>query len=107
MWVYTTIATATRRAGDYCMVRGSRNPGSLTDITSIVETYCHGLDVSNLTISAVWNPDDNSPSFDPADVSRNDIAEIRVTYPFHLLTGMVIASNHIQMTSTTRVVVAN
>ena len=91
-------------------MHGPREPKpGFTDryITSIVETYCHGLDVSNLTISAVWNPDDNSPSFDPADVSRNDIAEIRVTYPFHLLTGMVIASNHIQMTSTTRVVVAN
>ena len=107
MWVYSTIATATARAGDYLMVRGSLRPGSLTDIDSIIETYCHGLELDELSVTVEWNPESDSPFFDPADVSRNDIAEIRVSYPFRLLTGLVLADGQMQFTSTSRVVVAN
>ena len=38
MWVYATLATATRRAGDYCMVHGSLRPGATADITAIIQT---------------------------------------------------------------------
>ena len=108
MWVYATLATATRRAGDYCMVRGSRRPpSSATDITAIVLRHTAGLDQSALTVTTTYNPDTDSSFTNPAGVSRNDIAEIRVTYPFKLVTGFVIPGNQIQMTSTTRVVVAN
>ncbi len=50
MWVYSTIATATARAGDYLMVRGSLRNGSVADVNTIIETYCNGLDLDNLTI---------------------------------------------------------
>ncbi len=107
MWVYATIATATRRAGDYCMVRGSRRPGVATDITDIVQRHTKGLDQSALTVTTTYNPDSDSPFTDPAAVSRNDIAQVRVTYPFRLMVGSVIPGDHIHMTSTARVVVAN
>ena len=108
MWVYATLATATRRAGDYCMVRGSRRPPSAaSDITAVVLEYTAGLDHSSLAVTTTYNPDSDSSFTNPAGVSRNDIAEIRVTYPFKLVTGFVIPGNQIQMTSTTRVVVAN
>ena len=108
MWVYATIATATRRAGDYCMVRGSRlPPGSASDITAIVRQHTKGLEQSALTVTTTYNPDSDSPFTNPAGVSRNDIAEVRVTYPFRLVVGFVVPGNQIQMTSTTRVVVAN
>ena len=108
MWVYATLATATRRAGDYCMVRGSQRPLShASDITAIVMKHTKGLDQSELTVTTTYNPDTDASFTNPANVSRNDIAEIRVTYPFRLVTGFVIPGNQIQMTSTTRVVVAN
>ena len=108
MWVYATIATATRRAGDYCMVRGSRRPpSSASDITAVVLEHTKGLDQSSLTVTTTYNPDSGSPFTDPAAVSRNDIAQVRVTYPFRLVTGFVVPGNQIHMTSTTRVVVAN
>ena len=108
MWAYATIATATRRAGDYCMVHGSRRPpSSASDITAVVLEHTKGLDQSALTVTTTYNPDSDSPFTDPTAVSRNDIAEIRVTYLFRLVTGLVIPDNQMPMTSTTRVVVAN
>jgi Flp pilus assembly protein TadG len=106
-WVYASIATATRRAGDYCMVRGSLRPGVATDIPAIITRYTAGLDQSELTVVTTYNPDSDAPFTDPADASRNDIAQVRVTYPFRLVIGMILPDNLLQMTSTTRVVVAN
>jgi len=107
MWVYATIATATRRAGDYCMVRGSLRPGAAADITAVIQRYTAGLDQSELTVVTTYNPDSDAPFTDPSAASRNDIAQVRVTYPFRLVVGMVLPNNLLQMTSTTRVVVAN
>ena len=107
MWVYATIATATSRCGDYCMVRGSLRPGVASDITDIAQKYTKGLDQSELTVTTTYNPDSDSPFTDPADASRNDIAQVRITYPFRLLIGFIIPGDHIHMTSTARVVVAN
>lgn len=107
MWVYATIAAATRRCGDYCMVRGSLRPGVSSDISDIIQRHTKGLNQSELTVTTTFNPDSDSPFTDPTAVSRNDIAEVRITYPFRLLAGFVIPGNQIQMTSTTRVVVAN
>ena len=108
MWVYATLAAATRRCGDYCMVRGSLRPGTSGDIHAIIERNTKGLDQSALRVRTTFNPDAGDDSFtNPALVSRNDIAEVRISYPFRLLIGMIIPGDHIHMTSTTRVVVAN
>ena len=67
-----------------------------------------GLDASEVTLSTTWNPDDATPITNPADVSRGDIVQVRVTYPFRLITGnLIIDGGTIQMGSTTRMVVAN
>ncbi len=107
MWVYATIATATSRCADYCMVRGSLRPGYAADITDIIHQNTQGLDQSELTVTTTYNPDSDSPFTDPAAVSRNDIAQVRITYPFRLLIGFIIPGDEIQMASTARVVVAN
>ena len=107
MWVYATIATAASRCGDYCMVRGSERPGMASDITDIVQRHTKGLDQSELIVTTIYNPDSADPFTDPAAVSRNDIAQVRITYPFRLAVGMLIHGSQIQMTSTARVVVAN
>ncbi len=54
-----------------------------------------------------YNPATDATFTDPALVSRNDIAQVRVTYPFRLIVGLIIPDDLIPMTSTTRVVVAN
>ena len=108
MWTYVTIANAARQAGAYCMIRGTHNPATMTDVQTVVERWCKGLDASEVTLSTTWNPDDATPITDPADVSRGDIVQVRVTYPFRLITGdLVIDGGVIQMGSTTRMVVAN
>ena len=89
------------------MVRGSLRPGVATDITDIVQRYTKGLNQSQLTVTTTFNPDSDSPFTDPAAVSRNDIAQVRITYPFRLVAGFVVPGSQIQMTSTARVVVAN
>ena len=86
------------------MVRGSLRPGVATDI---IHQNTQGLDQSELTVTTTYNPDSDSPFSDPAAASRNDIAQVRVTYPFRLVVGSVIPGDHIHMTSTARVVVAN
>ncbi len=54
------------------------------------------------------NPDDDVPGTDPTVAVRGDIVEVKISYPFRLITGsLVIAGSTIPMASTTRVVVAN
>ena len=61
MWVYATIATATSRCADYCMVRGSLRPGVAADITDIAQKYTKGLNQSQLTVTTIFNPDSDNP----------------------------------------------
>ena len=89
------------------MVRGSLRPGVAADITDIAQKYTKGLNQSQLTVTTIYNPDSDNPFTDPAAVSRNDIAQVQITYPFRPVVGMLIRGNQLQMTSTTRVVVAN
>lgn len=107
MWVYSTIATATRRAGDYLMVSGTLRNGTVAEVNTIIDNYCLGLELDDIAVTVQWNPDSDSPFTDPTAVSRNDIAEVRVTYPFQLLAGPLFPMSQMQFTSTTRVVVAN
>ncbi len=108
MWTYATIAHASRQAGRYCMIRGSENPTTLTAIEGVVKKHCSGLNTSDLTISCTWNPEADAPTVDPAGAERGDIVEVRVSYPFQLVTGgLILAGNTIQMGATTRMVVAN
>lgn len=108
MWTYVTIANAARQAGAYCMVRGTHNPATLADVQTVVDRWCMGLDASEVSVSTTWNPDDATPITSPADVSRGDIVQVRITYPFRLITGdLVIDGGTIPMGSVTRMVVAN
>lgn len=108
MWTYATIAHATRQAGRYCMVRGSASPASLTEVRSIVERNCAGLETSQITLNMKWNPDAATPITDPTAVSRGDVVQVRVQYPFQLVTGrLILAQSTLPMSSTTRMIVAN
>lgn len=108
MWTYTTLAQAARQAGRYAIVRGSENPTTLANIRTVVERHARGLDGSEISINAVWNPHDDTPNLDPSAVQRGDIVEIKLVYPFRLVSSpIVLAQSTLMMSSTTRMVVAN
>ena len=94
--------------GRYCMLHGSENPTTVYEIKSVLEKYCQGLELDDLTVTIIWNPDAATPNTDPANVERGDIVQVRLSYPFRLVTGgLVLADNTIQMGTTTQMIVAN
>jgi hypothetical protein len=108
IWTYTTLAQAARQAGRYAIVRGSENPTTLANIRTVVERHARGLEGSRISINAAWNPSAETPNLDPAAVNRGDIVEIKLIYPFQLVSSpIVLAQSTVMMSSTTRMVVAN
>ena len=87
MWTYAKLNHAARQTGRYCMVRGSANPANPTELRAVVDRHCNGMELSDITVSTLWNPDDATPNADPALVERGDIVQVRLTYPFKLVTG--------------------
>lgn len=107
IWTYTTLAHAARQAGRYCIISGSENPTTIANIETVVKRHCMGLNLPDVSVSCVWNPA-ATPKLDPALVRRGDIVEIKVNYPFRLVTSpLVLAQSTLMMSSTTRMVVAN
>ena len=107
IWTYTTLAQATRQAGRYCIISGSENPTTIANIETVVKRHCMGLNLPDVSVSCVWNPA-ATPKLDPALVRRGDIVQIKVNYPFRLVTSpLVLAQSTLMMSSTTRMVVAN
>ena len=108
MWTYTTLAQATRQAGRYCIIRGSENPTTTANIETVVKRHCRDLNLPDVSVSCVWNPNDATPRLDPAQVRRGDIVQIKVNYPFRLVSSpLILAQSTLMMSSTTRMVVAN
>ena len=107
-WTYATITHATRQAGRYCVVHGSINTASLSEIRVVVEKHTIGLESSELQLETIWNPGTAAETTNPADVERGDTAQVIVTYPFRLVTGgLIVDASTIRMGSETRVVVVN
>ena len=109
MWTYTTLAHAARQAGRYCMVRGSLNPAVARELHAIVEKSCLGLDPSSIQLETKWkDPDDGRVSANAAAVERGDVIEVKVKYPFQLVTGsLILGQQSLLMSAKTRMVVAN
>ena len=109
MWTYATLAHAARQAGRFCMVRGSASPATDTEVRSLIEKNCSGLETASVTLSTSWkDPEDGAVRASAAAVERGDVVEVRVGYPFQLLTGRLILAQHsLPMSATTRMVVAN
>ena len=108
IWTYTTLAHAARQAGRYAMVHGTENIGTLTGISDVAARHAQGLDTKQLTVSTQWNPRADTPKTDPSAVQRGDIVEVKLTYPFRLVTSpIVLKESTFTMSSTSRMVVAN
>ena len=109
MWTYATLAHAARQAGRYCMVRGSLYPAVASELQGIVEKSCLGLDPSSIELETKWkNPDDGTLRASAAAVERGDVLEVKVKYPFRLVTGsLILPQQSLPMSAKTRMVVAN
>ena len=108
MWTYVTVAQVARQAGAYLMVHGTMDRPTVAELTAVVTNAATGLNMSYVDVDVLLNPDDDVPGTDPTVAVRGDIVEVKISYPFRLITGgLVIAGSTIPMASTTRVVVAN
>ncbi len=108
MWTYVTVAQVARQAAAYLMVHGTMDRPTVAELTAVVTNAATGLNVSDLEVEVLLNPDDVDPGTDPTVALRGDIVEVKISYPFRLVTGgLVIVGDTIPMASTTRVVVAN
>ncbi|MDA1312624.1 MAG: TadE/TadG family type IV pilus assembly protein [Acidobacteria bacterium] len=107
VWTYVTLSHAARAGGRYAIVHGASNPIAVdgTTVTEYVKDNAVGLNDSNLSV--VVSYDTGTPG-DAAPNVQGNVVEIRVQYPFQLVSGGLIASQStIQMASTTRMVVLN
>ena len=94
--------------GAYAQVHGTLDLPVEAEALEIMNRWCAALDADDLTIAAVYNPDEDGGFTDTTLIERGDIVEIRIGYNFRLITGnLVIDGGVIPMASTTRMVVAN
>ena len=105
MWTFSVIAHITREVGRFCIVRGSVNPVTGTQLDAQIEKHCRstGLDPSKVTVTTSWN---GSPT--PASISRGDTVEVTLSYPFQIVAGaLILGHSEIDLSSTSRMVIAN
>ena len=100
IWTFTTLAHAARQGARYAIAHGSLSPIGEGDssIEDVVKQNAVGLDPSSITVSTVYSPSN----------TRGSVVEVRVQYPFQLVTGpLVLANSTLQLGSTTRMIIAN
>lgn len=112
MWTYTTVAHAARQGARYALIRGSLNPIADGDTTveQVVKNNAVGLEPAEITVSTSWESWDAVAEVWVQDNvnARGNTVQVRVTYPFRLVTGpLVLAGDTIQLGSTSRMTVAN
>ena len=101
MWTYATLAHASRQAARFCMVRGTYNPATTTEIENVVKRFAVGLDDSKLIVNTTYD------STDP-DFARGDIIEVEVGYPFQFVTAPItVSGNTLNLSASTEITIAN
>ncbi len=99
MWTYATVAHAARQAARFCMVRGTINPATTTDIENVVKRFAVGPEDSKLIINTTYGPAVNQ---------RGDIVEVEVGYPFQLVSSPILVyGNTIDLSARTQITIAN
>jgi Flp pilus assembly protein TadG len=113
VWTFTTIAHAARAGARYAIIHGELNPipNDGTTIEDIVKANAVGLDPADVTVLTKYEHYDEVGGAWQTGSSynvRGDVVEVKVNYPFRLVTGgLVLAQNTIQLSSTSRMVIAN
>ena len=107
VWTYVTLSHAARAGGRYAIVHGASNPipGDGTTVTQFVKRNAVGLDGSAVTVAVSY--DSGTPG-DTAPNVRGNVVQVRVQYPFQLVSGgLIVPQATIPMASTARMVILN
>ena len=102
VWTHTTVGHAARAGARYAQVHGSANPidtdaGDLT-VEQFVQSHAVGLYNGSLTVNTTYEPSN----------IKGAVVQVRVQYPFRLVTGGLLLSNStMNLGSTARMVIAN
>lgn len=112
VWTFTTIAHAARAGARYAIIHGELNPipNNGTTIEDVVKANVIGLDPADVTVATKYEHYDevNGTWQTGAYNVRSNVVEVKVNYPFRLVTGgLVVAQNTIQLSSTSRMTIAN
>lgn len=113
VWTFTTVAHAARAGARYAITHGSLNPipQDGTTIEDIVKANAVGLDPTYITVNTKYEKYDevNGTWLTGAAYNeRSNVVEVKVSYPFNLVTGpLVLAQNSIQLSSTSRMIIGN
>lgn len=113
VWTFTTIAHAARAGARYAIIHGELNPipNNGTTIEDVVKANVIGLDPGDVTVATKYQRYDEvngTWQTGPAYNERSNVVEVKVNYPFRLVTGgLVVAQNTIQLSSTSRMTIAN
>ncbi len=109
IWTYTTLAHATRQTARFAQISGTRTGvTTLAELKTIADRWSHGLNPSDLTLYATWNPGEPDETTNPANAERDDIVEINLVYNFRLISSpIVLTQSTLTMGSTSRMIVSN
>jgi Flp pilus assembly protein TadG len=100
LWVYTTLAHATRQGARYAMVHGENNSKTASEIEAKVRADAVGLDSASLTVTPVFSPNNKVGSFVTVDA----------TYAYSMVLGNLLFSSGrrgFAMRASSRMVVLN
>lgn len=100
IWTFTTLSHAARQGARYAIAKGSFSPigGDDPTIEEVVKRNAIGLEPSDITVTILYSPSN----------TRGSVVEVRVQYPFQLVTGpLILADSTLQLGSTTRMIIAN
>lgn len=113
VWTFTTVAHAARAGARYAITHGKLNPipANGTTIEDIVKANAVGLDPTDITVNTEYQKyDEVNGTWQTGAIynERSNVVEVKVGYPFRLVTGsLVLAQNTIQLSSTSRMIVGN
>ena len=100
LWVYTTLAHATREGARYAMVHGANNSVTNDQIIARVRAQAIGLSPGDVTVTPTYAPNNQIGSF----------VTVQATYPFSMVLGKLLFSdgtNGFAMRASSRMVVLN
>ena len=100
LWVYTTLAHATRQGARFAMVHGENNSRTAAQIEANVRANAIGLETANLTVTPAFAPNNRVGSFVTVDA----------TYAYSMILGKILFSsgqNGFAMRASSRMVVLN
>ena len=109
IWTYTTLAHAARQTARFAQISGTvTGTTTLTRLKEVADRWAHGLNPADLTLTAVWNPEDATPKTNPANAEREDIVEINLRYNFRFISSpIIVQGSTLTLSSTSRMIVAN